>query len=87
MTPFVFNSLLEESFFDGICFYSLEQLYNFPDAMNLLKQLSQGELWIGFAAEKIYFRNKINFDNTSQLYLLKSQCEGTREVLGFLWGN
>ncbi|MEK6577850.1 MAG: hypothetical protein AABZ55_01370 [Bdellovibrionota bacterium] len=51
----VFESLMVESFFTGICFYSIEQYLRLPDPMGALKRLSARKLWIGFARENMSF--------------------------------
>ncbi len=87
MCPFVFNSLLEEDFYDGICFYSIEQLFNFPEPLNQIKKLAELNIWIGFANEKIAINSKTDIEEAQRLLLLKSVAEGSREDLKFLWDN
>ena len=61
--PIVLNSLLQESFFDGICFYSLEQLNHIKNAQKLLKELAKKDYWIGFAKEKQCFKGYDNLES------------------------
>jgi sporadic carbohydrate cluster protein (TIGR04323 family) len=83
--PFVFNNLLQENFYNGICFYSIEQLYDFPNSIDLLINLSKSNLWIGFAAEGLFFQSDYKFDQVLQIFKLKKLTDGSREDLKFLW--
>ena len=49
--PMVFKSLLQENFYSGICFFSINQLYESTDYISLLKNMRTP--WLGFASEKI----------------------------------
>lgn len=87
MSPFILNSLLEEDFYDGICFYSLEQLFLFPKSLNLIMNLSQKKIWVGFALEKLSVEGEQGLQGLIQLYKLKKLIEGPRQDLERLWGN
>lgn len=58
----VFDSLLLENFYDGICFYSLEQIFYFDDPLNYLYKLKNKNIWIGFAREGLFFKGDSSFD-------------------------
>lgn len=85
--PLVLKSLEQESFFQGICFYSLEQLDHIENAREILKHFLKKNLWIGFAREKIYFQNEAQLENVIQLLWLKNHFEGSRKDLEPLWAN
>lgn len=58
---FIFESLLKENFYTGICFFSLEQVLNFPEPFKMLQYLKDRNLWIGFAKENSFFSNAEEF--------------------------
>ena len=83
--PFIFRSLLKEKFYDGICFYSLEQLASFPESMEVLKSLSSSGRWTGFAKEGVFFQGALGFQEIARLWWLKSEFERPRLDLDSLW--
>jgi sporadic carbohydrate cluster protein (TIGR04323 family) len=85
--PMVFKSLLQENFYEGICFYSIEQLNHIENAGNLLKFLSQQNYWIGFSREKLFFQGENGLSNVSKLWWLKTKLESSKRDLGNLWGK
>ena len=68
--PQVLKSLLQENFYDGICFYSIEQLLVVSDASALFQQLKNSGAWIGFARENIFFEGQHGFNDCLKLWWL-----------------
>lgn len=62
----VCDSLLLENFYDGICFYSLEQIMQFPEPLDYFYKLKNKKIWVGFAKENLFF-----YDDESFEYVLK----------------
>jgi sporadic carbohydrate cluster protein (TIGR04323 family) len=85
--PLVLKSLLQENFYEGICFYSIEQLNHIDHASDLLKLLSEKNYWIGFSREKKIFRGKNGLTDVLELWWLKKNSEGPRKDLTNLWAN
>lgn len=79
----VLESLLQEKFYDGICLYSLEQLWQMPNAQKTLQDLKSRSAWIGFAREGIFFHTAEEFQKVQKLFWLKSQVEKNQS----LWAN
>jgi sporadic carbohydrate cluster protein (TIGR04323 family) len=82
--PFVLRSLLREIFYDGICFYSIEQLGGLPDAGRMLTEARARGLWVGFAREALVLDG---VDEVMALLWFKRNLEGSRPDLGALWGS
>lgn len=59
---FIFENLLKENFYTGICFFSLEQVLDFPEPFKMLRYLNDRKLWIGFAKENSFFSNAEQFE-------------------------
>lgn len=49
-----FRSLCQEDYYDGICFYSLEQLADMPASRYTLQRLVERRKVIGFAREGVW---------------------------------
>lgn len=86
-SPFVFRSLLKESFFEGICFYSIEQLESTRESMNWIQRLSETGLWIGFAREGVFFQGALGLDEVKRLAWLKRTLDQKRPELEAIWEN
>ncbi len=67
-----FDSLLLENFYSGICFYSMEQILQFPDPLNYLYALKSRKIWVGFAKESLFFHNDIGFKAVLKILWLMS---------------
>lgn len=65
------RSLLNENFYDGICFYSIEQIFNFTDALEFLYELKRRNIWVGFAKEHLYFKAEHQFESVLKIWWLK----------------
>ncbi len=71
-SPLVLDSLLNETFYDGICFYSIEQLLPLSNSLEYLYALKKRNLWIGFAKEGLHFDGDQNFDPVLRIWWLLS---------------
>lgn len=71
----VFESLLQEIFYQGICFYSLDQIEQMPNPEKALKILKDRNIWIGFAKEQIFFNGEDGFHEVRKLMWLKAEVE------------
>ncbi len=85
MAPWMLDSLLQENFYQGICFYSLDQLLSIPQADDYLARLSTLNIWIGFALEKLSFRGNENLMEVVSLLHLKKLSSFPRKDLPHLW--
>ena len=69
----VFKSLLKEDFYQGICLFSMEQLWQLKSFPNPLEVLKKRCSWVGFARENIFFENENDFKKVCKLLWLKKQ--------------
>lgn len=67
----VLESLLKETFYAGICFFSIEQVLRHGDPERILTDLIDRGLWIGFALEEICLRSRPEVDNVVRLLRLR----------------
>lgn len=58
----VFDSLLLEEFYEGICFFSLEQTFHFTEPLEYFYKLKNRKLWAGFAREGLFFYDESSFE-------------------------
>jgi sporadic carbohydrate cluster protein (TIGR04323 family) len=82
--PFVLTSLLQENFYEGICFYSVEQLYTMANLQECLTQIKSRELWLGFACESFVVDD---VQEALSFIWMKRELEKKREDLGYLWDS
>ena len=74
-TPFMLRSLLVEGFYQGICFYSLEQFAHFDSPYEWLERLAEKSQWVGFAAEELCFSDVAGKEAARRLLWLKLNVE------------
>lgn len=85
--PLVLRSLLQEKFYQGICFYSLEQLEALPDPLTWFSILGRRADWVGFAREECFFTTTQGWGEAERLFCIKSQLDRPRPDLGELWAR
>lgn len=68
--PAVFLNLLDEKFYDGICFFSIDQLLESATLEACIFQ--QQKNWIAFANEKIIINDKLSFEFFEKIWKVKS---------------
>lgn len=68
-----FNSLCDENYFQGICFFSWEQLSTFPDVKSKLNSLLEKGFVLSFAREGFFIKNQNELDPFLEKYFL-SRC-------------
>jgi sporadic carbohydrate cluster protein (TIGR04323 family) len=83
--PFVLRSLMEERFFDGVCFYSIEQLNALENPFDWIELFASRNYWIGFAREGISFQGDVGRHKIERFSWMKRNLEGTRPDLASIW--
>jgi sporadic carbohydrate cluster protein (TIGR04323 family) len=68
-----FNSLYEENYFEGICFYSWEQLSSLTDIQSKLVNLIERGTMLSFARENLWVKNFEELELFMENYFL-SRC-------------
>ena len=66
----VFDSLFLENFYDGICFYSLQQIFKFSKPLEYLYKLKNKKIWVGFAQEGLFFNSDLSFETVLKTWWL-----------------
>lgn len=82
--PVVLNSLLQEKFYQGICFFSMEQLIFLPNAALVLKKLKDKNIWVGFALENECFFDDESYNKFEKFLKMKKLIETTRQHPSYL---
>lgn len=85
--PMMLASLLEEDFYEGICFYSVEQLSTISDAFEWIAKIRGRGLWLGFAREALTVTDAESVEKIRSLVWLKKNVEGPRPDLRGLWDS
>lgn len=80
----VFDSLQIENFYQGICFYSMDQLWQMKNPFEVLETLRKRNIWIGFAKESAAFTASVGYREVLKLFWLKTQVEQNQRSLS--WG-
>jgi sporadic carbohydrate cluster protein (TIGR04323 family) len=74
------NSLLEEKYYNGICFYSWEQLNHFKNINMLIETLIKKKILIGFAKEKILIKDQESLKNFKIQFQLYNQIKNNFQL-------
>lgn len=83
LAPMVFKSLLQEKFFSGICFFSINQLCESTEYISLLKNIRKP--WIGFASEKIVISTKEELDDFIKIFSLRKYIDNNLTTSKAAW--
>lgn len=86
LAPSIYLSLIEEKFYDGICFYSLNQIDESPELF-LQTFTSKKIEWLAFAQEKIIVTTDKEWKLFYQLLQLRILISNNTPTSRNLWDN
>ena len=79
-----FNSLIEENYFQGICFYCWEQLQNITDVQTKLRELLSRGILLSFAREGILIETKEELEAFFENYFLANCIQQSGDLKQWL---
>lgn len=82
-SPYMLEALLSQNFYDGICFFSIEQITHLEDVGQMMTNCFERGLWLGFALEEMKIESKEELESLLKIIPLKKILDNNREDL--LW--